>query len=158
MYTVQEATSEYVPAILTLWTNLMNNHKKMDEAFFAETSENLSAYRNNLEFSLPSSLCKVFVAFVGNQLVGYITAEFVKPNSLLYNSIPYCEVGDIMIDPNFQKQGLGKVLVEEVKKWSVSKGIHNIRLNVFSKNKNALVFFKTLGFDELFHNLELKIN
>ena len=158
MYKIQKATSEHTDAILALWTKLMSIHKELDKDFFVETLDNFEVYKDNIEFHLSSPFCKVFAAFAEDKLVGYITAEFQKDYISLHNSIPYCEVGDIMIEQDFQKQGLGNALFEEVKKWSVSKDIHTFRLNVFSKNKNALAFFKTLGFDELFHKLELKIN
>ena len=62
-----------------------------------------------------------------------------------------------MIEEEYRHLGIGKAFVEQAKLWSQSYGIKTIQLHVFSKNEQALNFFKKQGFDDLFALLELKI-
>ncbi|MNL84309.1 Acetyltransferase (GNAT) family protein [compost metagenome] len=61
-----------------------------------------------------------------------------------------------MIDENYRHLGIGKLFIEEIKKWAKSESTHKIVLDVYSKNIKALHFFKNQGFNDNFNNLILE--
>lgn len=159
MYQIQKATPEHLDEIVSLWLKLMKLHKGFDPYYFSGTDDAKQGYKEDIEWFINNDSNKVYVALINNKVVGYVTAQLYFPLIYSrYNRNTHCSIEDIMIDEEYHHLSIGKAFVEEVKLWSQSFGIKTIQLNVFSKNKNALEFFKALGFDELFHKLELKIN
>ena len=156
MYQIITATEKHTEEIIKLWTKLMAIHKELDADYFSETDNSVGEYKSDIEWNIQDDSCVVYIAIVDNAVVGYITAQQVLFLNSHYNSNSYCTIGDIMIDTNYQHHGIGKTFIEEVKKWSKKNGFCKINLNVFSKNKRALSFFKNQGFDDLFNNLILE--
>lgn len=66
-------------------------------------------------------------------------------------------IQEIMISNAFQNQGLGKKMIEYLKKDAYKKGFKLIELDVWSFNQKAISFYKNVGFREqqLIMNLEL---
>lgn len=157
MYKIQEATTEHVQEIVSLWTKLMNIHKEMDAHYFCETDNSIDEYKSDIEWFIKNDSNKVFVALVDNKVVGYVTAQLVYFYKSYYNMDSHCSIEDIMIDNDYRHLGIGKAFIEEVKVWSQSEGIKTIQLHVFSKNEKALNFFEKQGFESLFTILNLKI-
>ena len=156
MLKIIKATENHLDSITALWKKLMDIHKEFDKDYFSETDNNIDYNHNNLEISIKNDYERVFIAVMDEILVGYITAVKTKESNFGYNSIYVCTINDIMILPNFQDMGIGKALIEEVKNWANSNNINQIELFVFSKNANALKFFKNQGFEDQFNKLELK--
>lgn len=156
MLQIQQAKTEHTKSIILLWKELMNIHKDFDNSYFLEMDNNIENYVCNIQLSIINDNERVIVAVKDELVVGYITAEVNLSSNFMYNSNAVCTVNDIMILPNYQHLGIGKALIEEIKIWAKSNDINQLELNVFSKNKNALKFFKNQGFEDQFNKLELK--
>ena len=156
MVQIIKAAENHIESITFLWKKLMDIHKEFDKDYFSNTEGSIYEYEHNIEWFIKNDSNNVFIAVKDEVLVGYITAEFNFFSNSMYNSNSFCTVCDIMILPNFQHMGIGKALIEEVKNWANSNNINQIELFVFSKNANALKFFKNQGFEDQFNKLELK--
>lgn len=156
MYQIKKATSEHLDEIVSLWLKLMNLHKGFDEDFFADIKDYIANYRIDMRSHLEDSYKIIFVATYNNNTIGYVTAEICPFHYLYYNTETYCTVGDITLEEEYQHLGIGKLFLEEVKKWAKSYEVNKLILNVFSKNTKALNFFKKQGFDDNFNTLVLE--
>ncbi|WP_269242727.1 GNAT family N-acetyltransferase [Flavobacterium limnophilum] len=156
MIKIQKATAEHLDEIVSLWLKLMNLHKGFDEDFFADTDNSGEEYKMNLDWNLRDTTRILFIATKSNKIIGYVTADISWFRYSSYNSNNYCTIGDIMIDENFRHLGIGKLFINEIKKWAKSESTNKIILNVFSKNTTALNFFKKQGFEDNFNNLVLE--
>jgi len=156
MYQITTATEKHTEEIVQLWTKLMAIHKELDADYFSEIDNTIGEYKSDIQWHIKHNSNIVYIAIVDDIIVGYATAYLVFISNSHYNLNSNCTVGDIMIEPNYQHLGIGKTFIEEIKKWSKSEGISRINLNVFSKNKRALSFFKNQGFEEQFNNLVLE--
>ena len=70
----------------------------------------------------------------------------------------YCYLRDIQVKPSYQNRGIGQIVLNEVKRLSLKKGLHTVKLRVF-KISPAIELYKRNGFiteseDERFLNLE----
>lgn len=153
MIQIQKATAEHLDEIVLLWLKLMNLHKKIDPDFFVDTDDYIGEYKINLDWNLRNPLGMLFIATIDTKIVGYVTADISYSKHSSYNSSNYCTIGDIMVDEDYHHLGIGKLFIEEIKKWAKSKSTYKIDLNVFSKNTKALRFFKNQGFEDNFNNL-----
>ena len=53
---------------------------------------------------------------------------------------------DIGVDPTKQSSGVGKKLVDAVKKEAINQGIHKLSLRVLGTNQRAISFYQKNGF------------
>jgi GNAT superfamily N-acetyltransferase len=54
---------------------------------------------------------------------------------LYYNFDSLCVIGDIMIEEQFRKQGIGELFIKEAKKMAKEFSVKKLMLNVFAKNQ-----------------------
>lgn len=58
----------------------------------------------------------------------------------------YAWIGDLVLREQFRRSGVGRSLVEKAHQWSLGKGVSQVQLNVWEFNKEAIIFFKMLGY------------
>jgi ribosomal-protein-alanine N-acetyltransferase len=92
---------------------------------------------NSLNSSNESLTTMFFVAKVEDSIVGYL---------IMYAMVPEGEIVRIGVSSDFRRQGIGKALFAEVKKYCKEKKIKRLLLDVRSKNATAIRFYKSLGF------------
>lgn len=134
-------------------------HKLQEISFetFIETfkdqnsPENLKAYLdralnlNQLEKELSNILSQFFFVFFNNEVAGYLKVNTNDAQSEEMGD-ESLEVERIYIKNKFQKQGLGKYLINKAVEMAMERHKKKIWLGVWEKNDNALVFYKKLGF------------
>lgn len=159
MITIEEARPEHVEAIVSLWEDLMEIHKKLDAEFFDATDLSIEDYQYKISKTIKEAgdEKKVFVALFNKIVVGYVTIEVVRFSMLLYNFDPLCVIGDIMIAEPYKNQGIGKLFIEEAKKIALEQNVKKLNLNVFGKNKISYAYFKYLGFEDMMYQMTKKV-
>lgn len=82
---------------------------------------------------------KIFVVWEKNKAVGFVILKFNKEARV-------AKIILIAVDKKFQRKGLGEVLVNKAIQWSRKQDIKFMFVRTQKKNKNALLFYKRLGF------------
>lgn len=54
---------------------------------------------------------------------------------------------DIGIKKGYRRLGIGKLLMDKARDYTKSLGYDRLKLMVNSKNKDAIKFYRTIGFD-----------
>ncbi|HBV52185.1 MAG TPA: GNAT family N-acetyltransferase, partial [Clostridiales bacterium] len=67
-------------------------------------------------------------------------------------------VDDLCVEEQSRGRGLGRALLEEVKKHALSIGAQSVELNVWNFNQSAVSFYEHLGFSVQKSILELPLN
>lgn len=141
---------ECTPDDLTVLQKL--SHDTFDETFRDQnTPENMEAYlktaftREKLALELMHPASQFFFIFHEDEIAGYL-----KVNT---GTAQTEEMGDetlelerIYISRNFQKLGLGKILLDKVLQIARSSGKKKVWLGVWEYNSKALEFYKRKGF------------
>ena len=73
-------------------------------------------------------------------MAGFAITQIVLDEATLFN---------IAIDPAFQRQGLGRTLLEEVIQQLEQKDVFTLWLEVRASNAKAIALYESLGFNEL---------
>ncbi len=55
-------------------------------------------------------------------------------------------VDSIIIKPEYRDQGIGRLLMDKMQAWSISKGGTSIELNVYEFNSSAISFYESCGY------------
>jgi GNAT superfamily N-acetyltransferase len=85
-----------------------------------------------------------FAAMDGVTMVGWIHAG----RAVLLESNPFIEIGGLVVEETCRGQGVGKMLVQKVKKWCLEKSIPDLRVRSNVKREAAHKFYEALGFTE----------
>ena len=86
-----------------------------------------------------------FVAINNDTVLGWIHA--FQPVYL--ESLPFTEIGGLVVDEAHRGIGIGKALINAVIDWSIEQEIDTIRLRTQVKRKEAHAFYKALQFVEI---------
>ena len=92
----------------------------------------------------------VFVAETGRKLVGFVHA-IIRDAPPLPIFVPryYAIVDSIVVKSSYQNQGTGRMLMNKIQDWALTKGASSIELNVYEFNRTAISFYKKLGYQTL---------
>ena len=103
---------------------------------------------------------KIFIAEENDQITGFIQGVIIrheKGDDVFYDLThkPSKEgwVGLLFVRPEYRGGGTGQQLLDEMKKYFISKNCTSIRLLVLSDNKHAVAVYEKNGF--IRHDLEM---
>ncbi len=80
-----------------------------------------------------------FIAETDDQIAGYARLFFSRDENRLY-------VSSLYLLPDFQGQGMGKRLLDAAEGYAAEKGVDELWIGVMVKNRQALVFYRKVGF------------
>ncbi|MEK5070013.1 GNAT family N-acetyltransferase [Sporosarcina sp. FSL K6-1508] len=113
--------------------------------------ENMKSYLKKafnleqLEKELSNISSEFFFVFVKNEIAGYLKVNTNDSQSENMGD-ESLEIERIYIRRKYQKQGLGKYLIDKAIEIAVQKQKQKIWLGVWEKNENAISFYKNVGF------------
>ena len=77
-----------------------------------------------------------------DNVVGFIHANDHDP---IY-APPMKDIIAVAVDPEYRKGGLGRKLIHAVEDWAIETGAAGVRVNSGIEQKNAVLFYKSLGY------------
>lgn len=92
----------------------------------------------------------MLIAQIGETLVGFVHACVTEAPTLpILVPRRLAVVEGIGVKLGFQKNGIGRMLMEAVQAWAMAKGATAIELNVYEFNRVAMTFYEMLGYQTL---------
>lgn len=98
---------------------------------------------------------KILIASVGGNPVGCGLAK-IQDNRSLYTHTQYGDIGFMYVKDEFQKMGIGRAIIDELKKWLKQQGIKEAQLSVYTNNE-AIGFYETCGFRPFMCQMKMEI-
>ena len=106
---------------------------------------------------------------INNENSHLIVAEYegaliASGYALIMNARPFEKhehfsyLGFMFVVPEYRRKGLNKQIIESLIDWSKSKGIVEVRLDVFDQNQSALLAYEKLGFTKTLVKMRLDIS
>ena len=86
----------------------------------------------------------VYVCVDNGNITGWIHGFY----SLRVESDSFVEIGGLVVDENYRRNGIGKILVEKLIEWAHSKKSNKIRVRCNTVRKETHVFYSKIGFNE----------
>ncbi|MGO4731244.1 GNAT family N-acetyltransferase [Paenibacillus sp. 2KB_22] len=128
------------------------SYETFNETFEAQNSpENMNAYlekafnREQLETELSNAESQFLFVYVNNKIAGYMKVNINDAQSEKMGA-ESLEIERIYIRKEFQKHGLGKVLLHKAIEMATEHHKTSIWLGVWEKNENAIAFYEKMGF------------
>ncbi|MDE2428327.1 MAG: GNAT family N-acetyltransferase [Burkholderiales bacterium] len=148
---IRPANEKDLDQICALGKQINDQHLQHVPGIFTpniDASEVRAFWKNALEIDNGT----IFVACIGEQIVGFISVSWIEhlTNPYLQRK-KICRVGTIVVAENCFQRGIGKALMEAASDWGHAQRATEIRLEVFDFNRNAIGFYQKLGFDVQTH-------
>ena len=86
---------------------------------------------------------ELFVAEADGKLAGWLHVyrHFTMGNDA------FAEIGGLVVDVEYRRQGVGKVLVEKAKSWTKENNINRLLVRTNVKREESNIFYTKCGFD-----------
>lgn len=155
---VRRATPDDAAVISRLHSALQAYHAEAHPSFFKQPSAHTfppTMVRDLLE--KPSTV--VFLAEMGGTEIGYLYADTMpaQETTMTY-SLERLWIHHISVEPGFQRQGVGRALIDAAKSYARSQGIKTLALSVWAFNQAAIRFFEAQGFVMYNHRMWLQVD
>ncbi|MEO6667933.1 MAG: GNAT family N-acetyltransferase [Ferruginibacter sp.] len=139
----RKATLNDIPTLLAFEQAVITTERPFDPTLAAGTIH----YYDIREMILADHV-EILVAEIDSKIVacGYARIEKSKPY-LQHNGHAY--LGFMFVHPEFRGQGLNAKIITALKEWVVSKGITELRLEVYFDNLSAIAAYEKMGFQKL---------
>ena len=85
----------------------------------------------------------IYVVLVDDKIVGMATIDILND---IFKNIKYGYVNNVCIDPDYQRQGLGKKLMDKILEYGINNDLEYIML---TSNKNKVAahgLYKSVGY------------
>jgi GNAT superfamily N-acetyltransferase len=63
--------------------------------------------------------------------------------------LEYAEIGGLVVDNNFRRQGIGEELMRKSEEWAKENGYNSIRLRSGGQRKEAHKFYEKIGYKNI---------
>ena len=97
---------------------------------------------------------ELVVATLDNRIIGsgYARIENAKP---YLKHLQHAYLGFMYVLPEFRGKGVNKLIIDALAKWSASKNITELRLDVYHNNVAAIKAYEKAGFTK--HMVEMRM-
>ncbi len=144
LITIRKTTAKDVPAILELWKELMDLHKKLDPIWTRAASGH-KRFAEFLTHHIDSNDSCAFVAINGKNPVGFCLTRISDYPPVLEKQ-QYAELTNIAVTKKYRRHGIGKKLVKKVRQWCAKRGVTRIEARYSTENPIAAEFWAKAGF------------
>ena len=150
---IREATLDNLDEILSLSRLLFIHHSFFDTTLnqgWTDSVDGIEYFRRRINSGV------AFIALNTNQeVVGYLTGAILpKLKSRTLDSL--AELQNMYVIDSYRNRGVGSALVLRFLDWCNKGGTENIKVVVWSRNTNAIEFYRHLGFEDYLSVLEYR--
>ncbi|PWK25202.1 acetyltransferase (GNAT) family protein [Arcicella aurantiaca] len=142
--TILEASKKHLPQILRLYAEVLDKGEVLSITDAEKLFDKMADYPNY----------KIYVAEIDNQVVG--TFALLIMDNLAHIGTPSGIIEDVVVDTDFQGQGIGKSMMNFALNKGRQFGCYKMVLSSNLKRIEAHQFYENLGFEK--HGFSYKIN
>lgn len=146
-FTIRVAARADIPELLKLSQGLWREHANLDPAF-ALSPAAISVHRSWLKENLRRRDCRVLVAEAAGEKIGTATATIAE--APLFWPSRYGYLRDVYVLPQWRRQGLGTLLVQDLLDWLRTQSVARVELLALTANSEARSFWSGRHFEGKF--------
>lgn len=146
---LRKATLNDMGRLLQFEQALIEKERQFDPTLKMERT-----FYYDLKYMLSNESVELAVAEYAGEIIGcgYCRIE-VAQGFLKHRHYGY--LGFMYVEPNWRGKAVNKLIMNYLKKWALSKGLQELRLDVYSSNQAALNAYAKVGFMPL--KLEMRM-
>ena len=152
---IRRATDDDIGAIVELWKEMMDFHKRRDR-FFTRLEKGHDKFAEFMRTNISDGDRCVLIAQKGDEILGYCQAIIEKHPPVL-KTVEYGRISDLAIASSCRRMGIGKRLFKEAEKWFSAKGIKRIDVRIAVTNEISTRFWRKIGFSPYLETVFMEI-
>jgi len=151
-YKVRAATREDLPTLLEFEQGIIKAERPYDPTL---SPDPISYY--DIGELIDSEEAEVSVVTFEDKIVasGYAKTRASKP--YVYHD-QHAFLGFMFVEPEHRGKGVNQLIVDELKDWARTKGLTEIRLEVYAENKGAIRAYAKADFNEHIVRMRCKLD
>ncbi len=155
---IRKASEDEGALLAELNKDVQTLHATALPQFFKQPHKDDAGLVREFAEKLADSNRLFLIAIVHNIPAGYVFAELqIEPETPRHPKKNVVYVHHISVRPKFQKQGIGRALLDEIKFRAAEMGAETLALDVWTFNESARAFFKSYGLSTFNEKMSLKI-
>ena len=111
----------------------------------------------DLDNLIESAEALVLVAEIDNEIVAS-GLGYIKPGNVYNVFAHYADLRFMYVKPEHRGKGINQLIIEELKNWAKSRGLSEIRLNVYDENTRAVKSYEKAGFKKILVEMRMQID
>ncbi|MGC5743181.1 GNAT family N-acetyltransferase [Chryseobacterium sp. NFX27] len=147
----REATEQDLPVLLEFEQGIVSAERP-----FNSTLIDGEIHYYDLLHLIRSEEALVLVTEEENEIIASGYALVKKPGNNYSNFDRYAYLGFMYVKPEHRGKGVNKLILNELISWAKSKGMSEIRLDVYSQNESAVKAYEKGGFEPLLVTMRMK--
>ena len=151
---IRRARGEDQPALIALWLNLVEYHRRLTPDFPALPGIR-DVIASEVRRGAKRDSCRLFVAEDAECLVGFLFAEIESVSPISPEPAP-AWIHELWVEPEMRRAGIGGRLLAEAEAFFGSRRVARLSVRVESANAAGLEFWERRGFAERARILERK--
>lgn len=140
---VRQAKIEDLPILLAFEQGIIEFERPYGDTIKFNTN-----YYDLASF-LDADHVRVCVAVHDGVIVGSGYARIVQSKTY-HTHNQYSYLGFMYVVPDYRGKGINQLIIDDLKDWSLKKGMNELRLNVYLDNEGAIKAYRKAGFT---HNI-----
>ncbi len=149
---IRPATAADLPKLAEFLQFLVDAERPFDP-----TLKEGEIFYYNVEEFISDEKSELLVIDYKHQIIGcgYAQIRSAKPYQK-FESFGY--LGFMYVTPEFRGNGLNNLLLNDLKKWVLSQGITEVRLEVYAENEAAIRAYEKAGFKQILTTMRCDIS
>ena len=149
LFTVRPATLEDLELLYKFEQGIITAERP-----FNETIQPGHIHYYDLKEMITQPNVHVVVALDGNKLIGSGYAR-IEPAKHYLRHTHHSYLGFMFVEPAYRGKGVNQLIIDTLKRWSISQGIYELRLHVYQDNDAAIRAYEKTGFKK--HLIEMRM-
>jgi len=144
-YRVREARGGDRDAIGKLWRELMEHHRSLDSRFTVAPDGEKKYVRHVAEM-IRTKNARVLVAedIASGEIIAYVMGELQSRPPIALPGL-YGFISDICVQEAWRKQGIGREMYQDLRRWFVTRKAIAVELYIAEANPAAQQFWSEMG-------------
>lgn len=151
---IREAKIKDFNSLLIVFREVQDLHATNEPNIFKFTDP---IQLKNFKEMINSPNIKIFVSVENNSVNGFLIGSIIERESNVTLPRKQFAVENLAVLKSEHNKSIGKSLINEAKKFAEVQKCDSLILSVWCFNKNALGFYKHLGFEEKSIKMELNL-
>jgi ribosomal protein S18 acetylase RimI-like enzyme len=147
--TTRSATNADLPKLGEILQMLVKAERPFDP-----TLKDGEIFYYDLEAMIMEEQTEVLVVEANGAIIGTGYVQIRSAKSYERHEL-FGYLGFMFVIPEFRGQGINKILLNELKQWVLSKGITEVRLEVYHENDAAVRAYEKVGFKKFITTMRL---
>jgi GNAT superfamily N-acetyltransferase len=148
---VRKATPADLPTLLRFEQGVITAERPMDP-----TIKNGPIHYYDLNAMLTAPHIHLVVAETNGTLIGSGYAR-IDPSRHYLIHTRHAYLGFMYVEPAYRGKGVNQLVIDALKAWAISQNLTELRLDVYTRNDNAIRAYEKAGFIPYLVNMRMPV-